>query len=223
MRFPALLINLKVYKEGLDSRIAHIAKEVANETGVEIILCPSHILLKEISQIIPTFAQSIDPVGEGAYTGAITAGFVKHAGALGTLISHSEKCMPMDNIKTCIDECKSVGLLSCVCVANESEAEEIVRMRPDIILIEPPQLVGGNVSVSTAEPELVRNSIDTVKHISSEIKVLCGAGVKDQNDVKRSLELGADGVAVSSGIVKAPNVEKAIYDIVDGFSQRHAK
>ncbi len=216
MRFPALLINLKVYGEDSTS-IAHIAKAVSADTGIEIVLCPSHIFLKEISQMISTFAQSIDPVEEGAHTGAIIAEYVKLAGAIGSLINHSEKRIPMDDIRICIERCRDAGLLSCVCAATEVEVEEIAHMRPDMILAEPPELVGGDISVSTAKPEIITNSVEIAKNVSNKIKVLCGAGIKNSNDVRKVVELGADGVGVSSGIVKAPDIEKAMRDIAGGL------
>jgi len=216
MHFPVLLINFKVYKEALKT-IAPVAKKIASETGVEIILCPSHLFLKEVSQIMPVFAQSIDPVEDGAHTGTVIAEYVKVAGGSGTLINHSEKRIPMQDIKICIERCKVAGILSCVCAASEDEVREIVKMGADMILVEPPELVGGNVSVSTARPEIVRNSVEIAKKISKNVKVLCGAGVKSGNDVRKALELGADGVGVSSGIIKAPDIERAIRDIVAGF------
>lgn len=216
MRFPALLINFKVYKEALKP-LAQIAKNVSKETGVEIVLCPSHVFLKDVSSIMPVFAQSIDPVEPGAHTGAIVAEYVKASGGIGTLINHSEKRIPMRDIRICIERCKAAGILSCVCAASEDEVSEIANMVPDMILVEPPELVGGNVSVSTARPEIIQNSVKIAKTISKNIRVLCGAGVKSGNDVRRALELGADGVGVSSGIIKAPDVEKAIRDIAAGF------
>jgi len=216
MKFPALLINFKVYKEALKP-VADVAKAVAKETGVEIVLCPSHIFLKEIAQIMPSFAQSIEPLEEGAHTGAVIAEYVKAAGGIGTLINHSEKRIPMRDIEICIERCKAAGLLSCVCAATEQEVEQICKMFPDMILIEPPELVGGNISVSTARPQIVSNSVRIAKAISNNIKVLCGAGIKNKADVKKAIELGADGVGVSSGIIKAPDIEKAIHDIASGF------
>ena len=216
MRFPVLIINFKVYKEALKP-IAYLAKAVAAETGTEIVLCPSHVFLKDVSKIMPVFAQNIDPAELGAHTGAVIAEYVKAAGGIGALINHSEKRIPMSDIKVCVERCKAVGLLSCVCAASEQEVEQIAKMNPDMILIEPPELVGGNVSVSTARPEIVKNSVEIAKRINRSIKVLCGAGIKNRNDVKKAIELGADGVGVSSGIVKAPDIEKAIRDIAAGF------
>lgn len=218
-----LLINFKVYKEAMNMAIVAIANKVAAETGVGIVLCPSHVFLKEISKIMPAFAQSIDPVEAGAHTGAVIAEYVKQAGAIGTLINHSEKRIPMKDIKVCVERCKDAGILSCVCAASEAEVEEIARMGPDMILIEPPELVGGNVSVSTARPEIVKNSVDIAQRISKNTKVLCGAGIKNRNDVVKALQLGAAGVGVSSGIIKAPDIEKAIRDIASGFHEAKSK
>ncbi len=216
MKFPVLVINLKTYRESLKP-IAPLAKKIAKETGTEIVLCPQHVFLKDVSKEISAFAQSIDPFEEGAHTGAVLAEHAKLAGALGTLINHSEKRIPMKDIKVCVERCKSVGLLSCVCAASEEEVKEIAKMSPDMILIEPPELVGGDISVSTARPEIVSNSVRIAKQINSRIRVLCGAGVKSKADVKKAIELGADGIGVSSGVVKSADVEKAIRDMAAGF------
>ncbi len=216
LTYPLLIINMKAYKESLKP-IAPAVKKIAEEIGEEIILCPQHMFLQEISRITPVFAQSIDPVEEGAHTGAVIAEHAKLAGAIGTLINHSEKRMPMKDVKVCIDRCKSAGLLSCVCAASEDEVREIADMGPDMILIEPPELVGGNVSVSAARPEIVSNSVKIAKQINSKIKILCGAGIKSKDDVRKAIELGADGIGVSSGVVKAADIEKAIREMAEGL------
>ena len=216
MKFPLLIINLKLYKEGLNPAIPHIIKDVSKETGVEIVLCPSHTLLKEYSKILPVFSQSLDPLKEGAYTGHMIAEYVKHAGAIGALLNHSEKKMQLKDVKLAVERCKAFNLLSCVC-ADDNEVKQIANMDPDMILAEPPELVGGNISVSVARPDVIKNAVMVAKDISPKIKVLCGAGIKNGNDVKKAIELGADGVGVGSGIVKAPDMEKALRDIVSGF------
>ncbi len=219
LKYPLLIINLKNYKESVDNaiEIAKTAAEIAKDTGVDVILAPSHLSLKDISKIIPVFAQSIDPVEAGAHTGAILAYDAKKSGAVGTLINHSERRIPFDDIKKCVEICKSVELLSCVCAKSDEEAEAMARLKPDMVLIEPPELVGGNVSVSAARPEIISNSVRRVKKISPQTKVLCGAGIKSKDDAEKAIKLGADGVGVSSGIVKALNIEKAIRDIASGF------
>jgi triosephosphate isomerase len=50
-----------------------------------------------------------------------------------------------------------------------------------------------------------------------KIPVLCGAGVKNGEDVRKAKELGAKGILVASGVVKAENPEEAIRDLLEGF------
>ncbi len=219
LMYPLLIVNLKTYFDSTDDalRIAEIAKKVIKEMKVNIVLCPSHMSLADVSKIVPTFAQSIDPIEIGAHTGFVLAHEVKKAGSLGTLINHSEHRISFDDIKICIDICKKINLISCVCAASDEEAEAIAKLEPDMILAEPPELVGGNISVSIARPEIIKNSVRRVKNISPATMVLCGAGVKNSDDVKKAMQLGADGVGVASGIVKAKDIEKAMRDIAGGL------
>jgi triosephosphate isomerase len=85
------------------------------------------------------------------------------------------------------------------------------------VAVEPPELIGGDFSVSRAQPELVKGTVDAVKAVSPEVKVLCGAGVKSGEDVRKALELGSEGVLLASGVVKAKDVEQAIRDLVTGI------
>jgi len=44
-------------------------------------------------------------------------------------------------------------------------------------------------------------------------KILCGAGIVSGEDVKKAVELGADGVLVASSIVKAQDWEAKIREL----------
>ncbi len=219
IRTPLLLINLKTYDEAIGNYlgIAKIAKKVADELNVSIAVAPSHLVLKDVSKILTTFAQSIDPFEPGAHTGSIVAEEVKRCGAVGTLINHSEKRLNSKDVKICVDRCRQNELISVVCVADVNEAKEYAKFHPDFIAIEPPELIGGKVSVSTSKPEVVTDSVNAVKSISKNVEVLCGAGIKTREDIRKALELGVVGVLVSSGIVKDKNVENAIRDAASGM------
>jgi len=88
---------------------------------------------------------------------------------------------------------------------------------PNFIAVEPPELIGGDMSVTTADPDIVSGSVETVKDINKNVKVLCGAGVKNGRDVAKSIELGAEGVLLASGIVKAKDKESVIRDLASGL------
>ena len=219
LKYPLLIVNLKTYFDNLDEmiKIANIAKNLIQETKANIVLCPSYLSLKEISRIVPTFAQSIDAIEHGAHTGHVLAHEVKNNGAIGTLLNHSEKKISHEELAKAVEICKKINLISCVCAHSEEDAGRIARLHPDIILAEPPELIGGDISVTTANPDIVRNSVRIVKEISPGTKVLCGAGVKSGDDARTALLLGADGVGVASGIVKARDVEAAMRDIAGGL------
>ena len=221
IKTPLLLINLKVYDEAIDNYlgIAKIAKKISDEMNVSVAVAPPHLALKEVAKIIPTFAQNVDPFEPGAHTGSVIVEEVKRSGAVGTLINHSEKRLPINDVKTCIERSRENELISVVCVANELEAREYARFHPDFIAIEPPELIG-KISVSTANPRIVTDSVHYVKSSAKNVEVLCGAGIKTRRDIEKALELGVAGVLVSSGIVKSKNIEDAIREAANGLKHK---
>ncbi|HEX2022586.1 MAG TPA: triose-phosphate isomerase, partial [Candidatus Thermoplasmatota archaeon] len=63
----------------------------------------------------------------------------------------------------------------------------------------------------------VSGAVRAVKDLAPQTKVLCGAGVKTGKDVRRALELGADGVLLASGVTLAKDPEKAMLDLLEGL------
>ena len=86
-----------------------------------------------------------------------------------------------------------------------------------MIAVEPPELIGGDISVTTVDPTIVSNTVKAVQSITKTVKILCGAGVKNGKDVAKALELGADGVLLASGVVKAKNKEETLRDLISGI------
>lgn len=218
---PILLINLKTYEAGTGDNalsISRIAEKCSKRSGAEIIVSPqSSDLLRISGQVgLPVFSQHVDPIVFGSSTGSVLPEAVKAAGASGTLINHSEKKVDNKTIEKTIARCREVGLRTVVCADTPQRVLEIARLKPDYIAIEPPELIGGEVSVSKAKPEIITKSVDMSKSVS-DVPVLCGAGVKNGEDVAKAKELGAKGILVASGVVKADNPEEAIEDLLSGF------
>jgi triosephosphate isomerase len=86
-----------------------------------------------------------------------------------------------------------------------------------MLAVEPPELIGGEISVSTAKPEVIRDSVSAVNQINPGIPVLCGAGVKDQADVSKALSLGSQGILLASGVVKSSEPRKVLIDLIQGL------
>ena len=163
---------------------------------------------------LPIFAQHIDPITPGGHTGSNLIETLIEAGISGSLINHSENRMKLADIDEVIQLCKQNDIESCVCTNNIATSKAIATFSPDAVAVEPPELIGTGIPVSQAQPEVVEDSVKGVKSINKKIKVLCGAGISTGDDMKAAMDLGADGVLLASGIVKAENPKEALLDLV---------
>ena len=216
---PLIVVNFKVYREVEGTKALDIAKicgSVSSDSGITIAVCPPSAELGYVSRNvhIPVFSQNADPHAPGSSTGWMTPSSIKASGAVGTLINHAEHKISMKEIAETVELCKGCDIVTIVCADSVKAAEQMAQYRPDMIAVEPPELIGGNVSVTDADPDIVMRTVDAVKEVSRSVSVLCGAGVKTGKDVKKALELGADGVLLASGVVKAKDPKAALQDLV---------
>ena len=216
---PIVIVNLKTYLEGTGKNaltLAQIAKDVTERTGVNIVLAPQFTDLTLLARdtAVPLYAQHIDPITPGSHTGHILPEAVRDAGAVGTLINHSERRLPFETVEATIQRAKEIGLISCVCVDTPRTAQRIASYRPDIVAVEPPELIGTGIPVSQAQPEMVTNTVTLVREVNADVTILCGAGITRGADVEAALKLGTEGVLIASGIVKAADRRAALLDLV---------
>ena len=216
--YPLILLNLKTYKESMGQNaieFSRVVEKVNEKTGISIAIAPQTIDIAAVtvSSETPVFAQHIDPVYYGRYTGHVLPDAVAEAGAYGTLLNHSEYQIPLDQIEASIKRAREVDLVTVVCADTVDTAKKIAVLGPDAIAIEPPELIGTGVSVSTAQPEIVSGSVTAVKNINSDVKLLCGAGITNGEDASAALDLGAKGILVASGVVKATDPYRALLEL----------
>ena len=224
LQIPMIIVNFKTYIESTGKRAVELAKQAekaSKETGANIIVVPQFADLSKVVEAveIPVFAQHIDPIKPGNCTGHILAESVKEAGAVGTLINHSERQLKLSEIDAIISLTKERGLVSCVCANNPSVSAAVAAMRPTITSVEPPELIGTGISVSKAKPEIVTDTVKLVHKVDPEMTILCGAGISQAEDVSIALKLGTNGVLVASGIVKA----KDPYSVLRAFADATKK
>jgi triosephosphate isomerase len=213
-----IVVNFKAYLEVCGKNgliLAEACKTVSEETGVRIIACPQMTDLALIKEKVgcETWAQSLDDVGPGGRTGHTTVEAVKGAGATGALINHSECRKLLFDIGGLIKKCNNLDIVSCVCTNYVNISKAAASMGPTYIAIEPPELIGGDISVTTADPVIVSKTVDIVKDMDKDVEVLCGAGIKSSEDVAKALELGAGGVLLASGVVKAKDPFGVLRDL----------
>jgi triosephosphate isomerase len=213
-----ILLNLKTYDEATAANAVELAKacrDVSKETGVKIAIAPQTADLYRVSSVdLPIYAQHIDSVGSGSYTGHVYIKSVKEAGACGSLVNHSEKRLTLAEIEKIVTLLKENKMASVVCTNNAATTAAAAALAPDYVAIEPPELIGCGIPVSKADPDVIVNSVSAVLKINPTVKVLCGAGISKGEDLKAAVDLGAAGVLLASGIVKAKDPKAALYDLV---------
>lgn len=219
MNTPIVILNYKTYLESSGENALELAralKSASEESGITMVAAPQAVDIYRIQDQIslPIFAQHIDPITPGGHTGSNLIETLIEAGISGSLINHSENRMKLADIDEVIQLCKQNDIESCVCTNNIATSKAIATFSPDAVAVEPPELIGTGIPVSQAQPEVVEDSVKGVKSINKKIKVLCGAGISTGDDMKAAMDLGADGVLLASGIVKAENSKEALLDLV---------
>jgi len=222
VKYPLILVNFKTYREGMGEnavKLAKIAEQVHLKTGVSIAIAPQVVDSKIVidSSETPVFVQHVDPVGMGQFTGHILPESVAEAGCVGTLINHSERQVPLEAIKATVMRAREADLITIVCVDTIEKGRQVAAFSPEAIAIEPPELIGSGISVSRAKPEVVSGAVAAIKHINPNIRVLCGAGITNGEDVASAQKLGAEGILVASGVVKAKDPKVALSDLAHGL------
>ncbi len=208
-----LVINCKNYMEVAGDRIVRFvetAEKVSKRYNVEIAVAPPQHLIGAVagrggssSSSIPILAQHVDESGIGSTTGFVVPEMLKESGVSGSLINHSEHRIPDAAVQRLVQRMRGLGMISIVCVRDVAEAGRYAGFNPDYIAIEPPELIGSGRAISKERPEMITDAGDAIAGVGSQAGLLCGAGIISGADVARAVELGAKGVLVASGIVKA--------------------
>jgi triosephosphate isomerase len=208
------VINCKNYEEISGDKIIKfikIAEEVSKKYKIEIAISPpQHLIGLVANSSISILAQHIDDSKIGSTTGFIVPELLKKSKVKGSLINHSEHRISSKEIEKLVLKLKELKMISIVCVKNIAEVKKYVKLDPDFIAIEPPELIGSGKSVSKEKPELIVKAASIVNGSKNKTKLLCGAGIVSGEDVSKAIELGSKGILVASGIIKAKNWNKII-------------
>lgn len=221
---PFLLVNFKTYLEATGKKAVELAlklEKVGAETGVNVGVAPQFCDIAQVAANvrIPVFAQHIDAITPGAFTGHVLAESVSAAGASGTIINHSERNLKLPDIEKSVEHARDIGLTTVVCAGTARLGAAVALSEPDMVAIEPPELIGSGRAVSKEKPEIITESVRRIRAVNSQVKVLCGAGITTGEDVYAALRLGTQGVLVASGIVKAPVPERVLRDFCEAIQK----
>ena len=218
MTKPLIVVNFKTYASasGATAETLAVAMEAHSNGPARMVAVVSAFDLEAVRRAAPSlevWSQHLDPVGQGGFTGWLEPKTALHRGAQGTIINHAEHKVEMDHVKRLLPQLPD-DFPVCGCAADLEEAKSLAEMGPTFIAVEPPELIGGDVSVTTADPSIVSDTVAVVKATNPDVRVLCGAGVKNGQDVATAIKLGAEGVLLASGVTKASDVASVLNDLV---------
>ncbi|RME53349.1 triose-phosphate isomerase [Candidatus Woesearchaeota archaeon] len=221
---PIVIINFKTYPLATGEqavRLARLCQRVARNYFVDLRLAVQATDIAKVARevTLPIYAQHVDPFKQGSHTGWITPESVKAAGARGTLLNHSEHRLGIDVLEETIHRAKEAGLFVVACANSPDVAAAIDALNPDCIALEPPELIGGEVSVSQAKPEIITEAVHKVINHTNCEQLLVGAGVKSAEDVTTALSLGAQGVLIASHIANNPDPGRVLEELLEPYKK----
>ncbi|MGY5144308.1 MAG: triose-phosphate isomerase [Candidatus Nitrosopumilus sp. bin_32a] len=215
------VINCKNYEEIAGENIikfVKIAEKVSKKYKIKIAISPpQHLIGVVANSTIPILAQHIDNSKVGSTTGFVIPELLKKSKVKGSLINHSEHRISSKEIEKLVLKLKELKMISILCVKDIAEVKKYVKLNPDYIAIEPPELIGSGKAVSKEKPELIAKAASIVNNSKNKTKLLCGAGIVSGEDVAKAIELGSKGILVASGIIKAKDWNKIISEFAKGL------
>lgn len=206
LKAPFFEFGPKAYLYGqaaLDLALA--ADEISRKYEVQIIYTAQYVdipRLAEATTELLVFAQHMDPVEVGVGVGSVLAEAIKEAGAVGTMLNHSEKRVALRHLAQAIKRANEVGLGTLVCADSPVEAAAIAQLGPNAILAEPPELIGSDKAIDTMS-DFIPDSKRMIAEINPEVLVMHSAGIRTGKDIERIVRQGAMATGSTSGIIKA--------------------
>lgn len=216
IKAPFFIVNPKSFLYGKDLlELARYANKLAKEYKVNVLftgpMTELSMLVKECPNLMIT-AQHMDSVSCGDSMGKIFAESLKSIGVQVVVLNHADYPMSISTLTKTIQRANEVGLQTIVCADSVQEAEAITFLKPDVILAEPTRLIGKE---QISSREYVTSTVKRIKALNPNILVEQGAGIRTAKDIEELLQLGADGVGVTSGIIKANKTKKAMKEMIE--------
>jgi triosephosphate isomerase len=217
-----IFVNYKTYEEASGEKaiaLTKILEEVAHASQVKIIPVVQIIDAEKViaGTTLEVWIQHVDPVGFGAHTGWTLPEEAAKIGVSGVFLNHSEhKFDNFDNLSAANEIAMGANLRTLIFATDIAELKKVCGLTPTYVAYEPAELVGSTTtSVTEARPEIISEASEIAKSFS--LPLIVGAGIHSQEDIRKSLALGAVGFAIATNIVKADNPKEALLELIKGF------
>jgi len=220
---PIFEMGLKGYLYGKKAlEFAKAADSISKKYEVSIIFDPQYVDIPKIveeTENLYIFAQHMDSIEIGRGVGSILPEALKEAGVVGTILNHSERRITLSDIYRTIKRADNVGLATFVCADSPQEAVAVAQLNPNIILVEPPELIETGKPVGKLFKDIISKTIAMVKKINPKIIICSGGGIRNADDVKKIIRLGAEATGSTSAILKADDPVKKLEEMIKALKE----
>ena len=228
IRPPFFEVGPKAYAYGEDVlALGRRADALSEAYGVQILLTPQTVDVPVVAaqlQHVLVFAQHMDSLRRGRGQGSVLPEALKAAGAAGVMLNHVERRLTREELARTISRADEVGLATMVCADDADDAMDIARMRPNVIIVESPDLIGSRESGTGARGS-VADTDRAIHEVDPNIRVLHGAGITGPQDVYDVIAAGAQATGSSSAIFDADDpaamLEAMIKAVRAGWDSAH--
>ncbi|HBX80801.1 MAG: triose-phosphate isomerase [Propionibacteriaceae bacterium] len=215
LRSPFLIVNPKAYLSGRKTlKLAAFADELSALSDIDVIFTAQHVDLRAVAEntrnLIVT-AQHMEALTPGRGMGHILPEALVEAGVRAVVLNHAENPLTIADLDATMQRARELGLLTIVCADTEAQCRAIAMFGPDVMICEPTAAIGtGAMDAGT----YIERTTRIVKDVNPNILVIQAAGVTSGADVRRVLDLGADGSGGTSGIIKAADWRAKIEEMI---------
>jgi triosephosphate isomerase len=240
MRKKIIAGNWKMYKTNEEAKqlVNNLKQNISAIKKTKVVICPPATALVEVAALlrgtpIALGAQNIHWEKEGAFTGELSAGMIKSAGAAFVILGHSERRQYFgetdDKVRRKIVAALSQGLTPIVCIGETLEerekgiTKEIVARQIDqglsgltapqvsrlVFAYEPVWAIGTGKNATPAQAQevhvFIRNRLSALydAQTAGEITIQYGGSVKPANALELLKQADIDGALVGGACLQA--------------------
>ena len=220
IRTPYLVVNPKSYLYGKESlELALAADKACEDFDIDIFFTTGFSdlrLIKENTKNIILTAQHMQSLKPGRGMGHVLPESLVDAGVEAVFLNHAENPLTVNELYSCINRCKELGLYSIVCADSVAEAEALCMFAPSCVLAEPTELIGTGV---VADDSYIDETISRLRKINPNVHINIASGITTADDVYNVIYHGADGTGATSGILKAEDPKLRIREMAEAVKK----
>lgn len=212
-----------------------IASRAGEHPDVEIAVCPPHVLLPAVAEVlagsaVALGAQTVSEHAEGAYTGETSAAMLAEFGCRFVLVGHSERRNLFGETSVAVaakaQAALAAGMTPVICVgeqladrkADTTNAVIAAQLEPIdtavlgrcVIAYEPVWAIGTGETASPRQAQAVHAFIRTTiatrdPAAAAALRILYGGSVKPDNAAELFQMADVDGGLIGGAALKAPD------------------